>query len=312
MRDPQTTTTTTETTTETRVPDEPRDYCFGGECATCDGHDGQCICACHAHGLGPDCEDAPLPTLDQMIARHIEEQQRTQQQEQEDARRELDGKRQDRITAFDVRLNQKFGGDLVDILDPTIGYDPDADTQNTDGYDPYGVSGPAATFTHAGHAWKLTRDYYHSDLIWMLRGPYDYTVQLAQDWDWCNPRPKLLEALAAFPAWLQDREQREREKAEKAAATAAEKQRRRDDHPLYAYTTADLANHPNLGMLHTGSRLWVTVETPSTGEYGEKTETHKAELIDWDTTWLLVNIDDDEFDQRLIPIARVAYLRTRD
>ncbi len=246
-----------------------------------------------------------LKTLADILAARTRKLERERAEAAEQAQRDLEGRRQDEITHFTVRYEKMFPPSLRDALNATIDYDTARETDDEP------RSAPFAAFDHNGDRWTVRRGYHYGDPYWQLDGPHGYAVQLAQDWDYNNPTGPLLDALNAYPQWLDTRDEREREKAEKAAEKEAAAQRRRDEHPLYAYVSGDLADHPHLGMLHTGSKLWITVETPTTGEYGEKTETHKAEVIDWDSTWLLINLDDDEFDQRLIPIARVVHIRTR-
>lgn len=137
---------------------------------------------------------------------------------------------------------------------------------------------------------------------WHVTSPRGFTRELPRHRHYDEQRTfqeALLDALEDEPAWWQ-----EQQEAPATPATPAPL-----SNPLYACVSGDDAERP--AILHTGSKLWIAVETPTTSEYGEKIETHRAQVIDWDAQWLLINLDDDETIQRLIPIARVVSIQVR-
>ena len=257
-----------------------------------------------------DTTDSTIPprTLDEILAARTRKLERDQRELAEQTRLKTEGRRQDALTAFTVRYEQMFPQSLRDALAATIGYDttPDGSPDPDDPGEP--ERGPYATFEHDGQPWTIRRGYYYRDDYWLLDGPNNYHAQLSQDWDWSSPAGPLLDALNAYPQWLDDKQQREREKAEKAAAAKAAQPQQEPPTP-YAYIAGDDPGHH--GFLNTNARVWIKVETPETGEYGGKTETIHAQVIDWDAQWLLINEDDDETSQRLIPIARVVSIQPR-
>lgn len=301
-----------DTNTDT-VTTEPRDDCFGGTCATCDGPNGQCTCPCHARAQQQDQqeqeqeqEQATPRTLDDLIAQRLDDIARDNAEALDAAERKQEGHRQDELTAFEARLPQKIAPHVLDALRATITYDREGATDTTGTEDSF--RGPCARFTYHDETWTIRRDHYYGDQLWMLDGPNGYHVQLAQDWDWdTEGGDKLLEALTAYPQWLDNKQQREREQTEKAEAKAA--QPKREPPAPFAYIAGDDPSHH--GFLNTNARVWIKIETPETGEYGGKTETIRAQVIDWSDTWLLLNEDDDETQQRLIPITRVVSIHVR-
>jgi hypothetical protein len=251
-------------------------------------------------------------SLADLVAQHRAERERKRQQEEEQERRRIEGERADALTEFGVRLAQALGADLLDLLDPAIAYDTTrspngegiASTRDADGAE----NGPYAEFTYAHATWRLTRESYYdgrSYRYWRLAGPNNYSVKLGADIDTVDYATALLDALADYPAWYERRQQREAERAAHATHSAASEQ------PLYAYATGDAPTTGHHGLIHTGNKLSITVETPEESEYGGKTEIITATVIDWTDQWMLINVDDNEKQQRLIPVARVVQITAR-
>lgn len=248
--------------------------------------------------------EAPPMTLPEILAARTRRVEREQREAAELAQRKREGQQQDALTAFTVGYEQAFPQALRDALAAVIGYD-----STEEGFDDMREErGPFATFGHDGDPWTIRIANYH----WYLSGPNGYHADLGYNDQFTQHTAILLDALNEYPSWLKAKIARKREQDERTAAKTRADQHNRDAMPLYAYIAGD--DHTHYGILHTESKVWLEIATPDTADERmayERIDRIQAAIVDWDAQWLLINEDDDETRQRLIPITRVVSIQAR-
>jgi len=142
--------------------------------------------------------------------------------------------------------------------------------------------------------WHIARrpTSYHG---WQLRGPHGYKANLGDVYqDTLQIDAHIIDALAAYPAWLAGAEERRREEEKKRQREQRAKPRR------YVYVEGIHQDDKHPGVLTRGNRLCVRVQNPRADD---GLIAYTGTLDNFSVGWLLITTESGA--QRLIPVDRV-------
>ena len=262
------------------------------------------------------------PTLAELLQRRAEERA---EQERENARREMVSRENDRREALDyiagwiaahvspelaaaLRMNPAVDDNRIDE-DPDeygpaaagyvqldlrgVGVDAGVDDGEADGDE---AQPPAQRDPDHDDRWRISLEHVrYSGYHWTLRGPRGYAVRLPVYRTDEKTDGAILDAIAAYPAWLDGEAERRAAREAQEREQTREQERKRPEPRHYV----SVQGGPNGGMLNRGNRLRVTAYDP-TREGG--TVEVEATIEEATEMWLLLTVGDH---QRLIPVARV-------
>lgn len=264
-------------------------------------------------------------TLAEMLAERAEE---IAEWERDQAQREQRAREQERAEALasaDTFLQQHIRPPLANILRITPAVDESLLQPNHDDDDDYRPNAGYLILTLRGagvddgeeeeagdpsraHRWLLRHEYvrYHG-WRWILRGPHGYAAQMPGLYssDACIDAG-LLDAIAAYPAWLEAADERAEAERRKREEQQAEQERTRRGKQVRHYDAITSYGINDPGLLSAGHHLLVLTRDPR--EEDGMME-RRGVLETWTDAWLLLNLDGHERGtlgaQRLIPIASV-------
>lgn len=259
-------------------------------------------------------------TLAELLAARAEEIADEQRDEQRRAQRAREQERADALARADTYLRDHIWPPLAAILHMTPAVDEHAlqlAHDDPEGYYPAagylqldlrgaGIDDgeDAAADPHRADRWRLRHEYTrHLGYAWFLHGPHDYAVEMPRLYS-SDERigVSLIDAIAAYPAWLEAADERAKREAEREA----ERERTRQSKQVQHYDSITGYSLTAPGLLSAGHHLLVLTRDPRAEDGMIE---RRGVLESYSEHWLLLNLDDHTRGtlgaQTLIPIASV-------
>lgn len=279
-------------------------------------------------------ETTQRATLAEMLAARAKDLAEMQRAQAERNQRARETERAEALASADEFLRRHIGPQLADTLRITPAVDENAlqlDADEPDEYNPRpgylmldlsgaGVDDSSAKQEAAGdpgradrppEGWLLRNEYIrYRGWRWILRGPHGYEAAMPDlySYDACIDAG-LLDALAAYPAWLAGADERAEEQRRKAQEQQAEQERKRQSKQVRHYTSIEGYRLPDggpTGVLWSGNHLLVLTRDPQTEDGMME---RRGVLTQHSEQWLLLTLDGHTPGtlgaQRLIPIASI-------
>jgi hypothetical protein len=254
----------------------------------------------HTTNTTTDTTSTP-PTIADYLAMRAEEMRQARERAEAKERADAEARREQKLQTFRERMERGITPGLRAAMRLGEPVYTDCDDEDDGDY----FSKVEAPFTYDGATWAIR--------LWggsfYLIGPDGEQFTLKDEYSsekgW-NVNTSLLDGLANYPAYLEQKQEQERQRAEQAAREAQEEraaQEERERQP--AHYTEPAGSNPRAALLHRGA--YVTVWFPSDGEYQAATW---GTVESWTKRWLLLTLDTGK--QQMIHWRHVATIEPRE